>query len=47
MQVIYQRNMIISYSYDCYSATYGLISMKFGMLVKSHQSYFFSKFRKV
>ncbi len=37
MQVIYQRNMMIFNSYDYCSATYGPISMKPFMLVKSHQ----------
>ncbi len=47
MQVIYQNNIMIFNSYDCYSATYGPISMKLYIIVKSHRSHVLTKFRKV
>ncbi len=41
------RNIVFWGLPNCYSATYGPISMKLCMLFKSHVSHVFKKFRKV
>ncbi len=47
IEVIYLRNTVFWGLFHCYSATYGPISMKLCMLVKSHLTHVFTNFRKV